>query len=70
MYVCQKCGSDQVESLQWVDLNTGEADAESDVQEFYCRICGAHTDVEYKQSPWEDEDDELDETPENSPTTQ
>lgn len=70
MYVCRKCNSDQVESLQWVDLNTGEADSESDVQEFYCRVCGSHTDVEYKQSPWEEEDDELDEAPENSPAPQ
>jgi hypothetical protein len=70
MYICTKCNSSNVESLQWVDLNTGEADAESDVQEFYCRDCGAHTDVEWKQQPWEDDEDELDEKIEDTPTSE
>jgi hypothetical protein len=60
MYKCQKCNSTDVEALQWVDLNTGEADQESDLQEFYCRSCGAHTDVEYVQGQWDIDDDDLD----------
>ena len=56
MYKCKNCGGTSVESLSWVDLNTGEIDADTDdVGEYYCRDCSAHTDVDYQQSPFIDD---------------
>lgn len=56
MYTCKNCGGSHVESLSWVDLNSGEVDNGDDVGEYYCRDCSAHTDVEYKQPSIFEED--------------
>lgn len=54
MYCCKACGGRNVESLSWVDLNTGEVEeGADDVGEFYCRDCNSHTDVDYKESLFE-----------------
>lgn len=70
MYICTKCGGTSVESLQWTDLNTGEVDTESETGEYYCRDCGAHTDVEWKASLLDDLDDvEISAHPTEKPET-
>lgn len=47
MYRCSKCYGDSVEMLDWIDLNSGEAQGD-DLHEYYCRDCGAHTDVYFE----------------------
>ena len=54
-WVCASCHSDMVEKLDWVDLNSGEA-MEDSLEEFYCRSCGAHTEVVYEDTPTEFKD--------------
>jgi hypothetical protein len=49
MYKCTKCHGSEVEQLAWIDLNTTEQQ-EGDVGEYYCRSCGAHTDVYFDNS--------------------
>lgn len=46
---CTKCGSDDVQYLDWIDMNTGEAQADG-LEEFYCGSCEAHTDVVFEDS--------------------
>ena len=39
-YVCDCCGSKEVESREWVDLNTGKRMSEDfDLREAWCRNC-------------------------------
>ena len=61
MWKCTKCGGNEVETLSWVDLNTGE-EQEGEVGEYYCRSCEAHTDVSFDEGPddsdLKDENDE------------
>ena len=65
MYKCTKCFSPEVEKLSWLDLNTGE-EQDGEVGEYYCRSCGAQTDVYYDNvggwntKPNKDEDTEMD----------
>ena len=53
MYRCVKCNSPEVESLEWVDMNTGEISA-GEVGEYYCRSCESHTDVYVHGNLYED----------------
>lgn len=55
MYKCIKCNSGEVESLSWVDLNTGEQQ-DGEVGEFYCRSCGSHTEVAFDSGEGLDEE--------------
>ena len=54
MYVCTKCGSKNVESLGWIDLNTGE-NGEDEVGEYFCRDCNTPCDVEYVNGDFDDD---------------
>ncbi len=50
MWVCSDCGSTNVQTKRWVDLNTNEvkgevSDGESD--DNWCEGCESHTDVSY-----------------------
>lgn len=52
MWVCSDCGSTNVQTKRWVDLNTNEikgevSDGESD--DNWCDNCGSHSNVEYKE---------------------
>ena len=38
MWKCKVCGSEELETLDWVDLKTGEH-MNDGLGEFYCRSC-------------------------------
>lgn len=49
-FVCDECGSRDVQRTAWVYMNTGEeveGDGPSDV--LYCENCDDNTDVSYKE---------------------
>ena len=50
-YICSNCGSEQVEQLMWVDLNTREIkDPQGeDSKDYWCRECEGHHRVEVKE---------------------
>ena len=40
IYVCEKCGSDNIQCKAWVDLNTREFDDWVEGEDmYYCRKC-------------------------------
>ncbi len=56
IWVCGKCGSREVESLAWVDMNTDQVlDGTGDYDDanYWCRKCNEHTHIqlesEYKK---------------------
>jgi len=55
MWKCKTCTSTNVESLDWVDLNSGDHLNDESVDEYYCNGCGNNVEVYY-------EDDEEDNT--------
>jgi len=44
MWKCVNCNSPDVEALDWVDLNSGDA-LEDSLGEYYCRSCGTQVEV-------------------------
>lgn len=47
-WVCSDCGSDQVQTKKWVDLNTDEPVSDcsdGDTSDNWCEGCESHTDV-------------------------
>lgn len=60
MYRCSKCGGVEVETLTWVDLNTGE-EQDGEVGEYYCRQCSAHTEITVSSDILDSLDDDIDE---------
>jgi transcription elongation factor Elf1 len=59
IYKCSKCGSQNVEALSWVDLNSNEVIG-GDADEFYCRSCGMSTDITVEEG--DDDDIDFDES--------
>ena len=52
-YTCKTCGSEDVEQLCWVNLNTGNPNGSpydlDDTDKNYCNTCGEHTDIKYTE---------------------
>lgn len=44
-FVCKKCGSDHIDMLAWVNVNTREYQEDSGVGEYYCLICDDHVEI-------------------------
>ena len=44
-FICEECGSDTVQQLQGVDVNTNKIIGEgpSELNECWCEVCGVHT---------------------------
>lgn len=51
MYICEKCDSDNVEQLQWVNPNTNKLGeiAAGERQDSWCNTCDEHTNIIYKE---------------------
>ena len=52
MWVCSNCGSTNVQTKMWVNLNTNEPEGEvsdGDSSDNWCEDCEGHHDVETKQ---------------------
>lgn len=57
LWVCNNCGSDQIEKRGWVDYNTNEfLEEDSDSTDVYCSKCHDFTDT-ILESDYEDLDD-------------
>lgn len=53
MWKCKSCNSSEVETLSWIDLQSGESVGDDEIGEYYCRSCGTTVDIYYE----EDEED-------------
>ena len=52
MYRCKNCNSSKIQSLQWVEINTGESlgiQEENNLLDNWCPSCETHGDIEYKK---------------------
>lgn len=52
MYRCKNCNSTNVQSLQWVEINTGETlgiQDEENILDNWCADCERHEKIEYKK---------------------
>ena len=50
--LCSKCGSENVQSIFWVDLNTNEIQGgagANDIQDNWCSDCEEHIKIETKK---------------------
>lgn len=54
MWKCKVCSSEELETLDWVDLKTGEH-MNDGLGEFYCRSCENNVEVIYEET--DDDDD-------------
>jgi len=57
VYVCEECGSTDIQCVAWVYVNTNviaDTYGDGDVQDLWCDKCDAHThqitEAEYKQN--------------------
>jgi|TARA_R110000772_G_scaffold237725_2_gene349632 hypothetical protein len=51
-FICEECGSDKVQQLQWVDVNTNKIIGEgpSELNECWCEKCNEHTKLTTNES--------------------
>jgi len=51
VWVCTNCGSDEVQTKMWVDLNTGETNgscSDGEADDNYCKHCEGHHLIEFR----------------------
>jgi len=46
-FICEECGSDKVQQLQWVDMNTNEImdSGPGDKIDYWCEGCDEHIGI-------------------------
>lgn len=53
LYICKTCGSEDIEQMGWVNLNTGLPNGSpyslNDLDKNYCNNCGEHTIIVHKE---------------------
>lgn len=54
IWICENCGSKEVQQLAWVDLNTTNPNIDffetNDVKDFWCKICSEHEHLIIKEN--------------------